>query len=110
MIVYDMVMNVLDTKWFPQHNIADLISGIIFVLFQSGEASTVEGIKHTNGSSKSFVSLLKETISYFGIVIFWSGGKTVSLEMKNESYFQNHDTLIQINDQWSRFNNDLRLK
>ena len=49
MIVYDMVMNVLDTKWFPQHNIAGLISGItFFVLFQSGEASTVEGNKHTH--------------------------------------------------------------
>ena len=49
MIVYDMVMNVLDTKWFPQHNIAGLISGITFVvLFQSGEASTVEGNTHTH--------------------------------------------------------------
>ena len=48
MIVYEMVMNLLDTKWFPQHNIADLISGITFiVLFQSREASTVEGNKHT---------------------------------------------------------------
>ena len=46
MIVYDMVMNVLDTKWFPQHNIAGLISGITFIiLFQSGEAFTVEGNK-----------------------------------------------------------------
>ena len=36
-------------KWFPQHNIAGLISGITFtVLFQSGEASTVEGNKHTH--------------------------------------------------------------
>ena len=34
---------------FPQHNIADLISGITFiVLFQSGEASTVKGNKHTD--------------------------------------------------------------
>ena len=49
MIVYDMVMHVLDTKWFPQHNIAGLISGITFiVLFQLGEASTVEGNKHTH--------------------------------------------------------------
>ena len=47
MIVSDMVMNVLDTKGFPQHNIAGLISGITFVLFQSGEASTVEGNTHT---------------------------------------------------------------
>ena len=48
-IVYDMVMNVLDTKWLPQHNIVGLISGITFsVLFQSGEASTVEGNKHTH--------------------------------------------------------------
>ena len=36
-------------KWFPQHKIAGLISGITFiVLFQSGEASTVEGNKHTH--------------------------------------------------------------
>ena len=49
MIVYDMVMKVLDTKWFPQHNTAGLISGITFiVLFQSGEASAVEGNKHTH--------------------------------------------------------------
>ena len=48
MIVYDMVMNVLDIKWFPQHNIPGLISGITFVLFQSGEASTVEGNEHTH--------------------------------------------------------------
>ena len=55
MIVYDMVMNVLDTKWFPQHNIADLISGITFiVLFQSGEASTVEGNKHINTHTHTY--------------------------------------------------------
>ena len=47
-----MVMNVLDTKWFPQHNIAGLISGITFiVLFQSGDASTVEKNKHTHTQS-----------------------------------------------------------
>ena len=51
MIVYDIVMNVLDTKSFPQHNIASLISGITFiVLFQSGEASTVEENKHTHSN------------------------------------------------------------
>ena len=60
MIVYDMVMNVLDTKWFPQHNIAGLISGITFiVLFQSGEASTVEGNKHTH--TRTQVANLDET-------------------------------------------------
>ena len=49
MIVYDMMMNVLDTKCFPQQKIAGLISGITFVvLLQSGEASTVEGNKHTD--------------------------------------------------------------
>ena len=48
-IVYDMVMNVLDKKLFPQHNIAGRISGITsIVLFQSGEASTVEGNKYTH--------------------------------------------------------------
>ena len=45
-----MMMNVLDTKWFPQHIIAGLISGITFVLFQSGEASTFEGNKHTHST------------------------------------------------------------
>ena len=39
MIVYDVAMKVLDTKKFPQHNIAGLISGITFTaLFQLGEA------------------------------------------------------------------------
>ena len=34
---------------FPQHTIADLISGITFIIrFQSGEAFTVEGNKHTH--------------------------------------------------------------
>ena len=48
MIVYDMVMNVL------QHNIAGLISGITFiVLFQSGEASMVEGNKHTHTHTRA---------------------------------------------------------
>ena len=47
-------MNVLETKGFPQHNIAGLISGItVIVLFQSGEASTVEGNKHTHTHTKS---------------------------------------------------------
>ena len=37
----------------PQHNIAGLISRITFiVLFQSGEASTVEGNKHTHTHRK----------------------------------------------------------
>ena len=48
MIVYDVAMKVLDTKLFLQHNIAGLISGITVVLFQSGEASTVERNKHTH--------------------------------------------------------------
>ena len=47
MIVYDVAMKVLDTKEFPQQNIADLIFRVTFiVLFQSGEAVTVEGNKH----------------------------------------------------------------
>ena len=49
MIVYDVAMKALDTKEFPQHNIAGLISGItVIVLFQSGEASTLEENKHTH--------------------------------------------------------------
>ena len=48
MIVYDVAMKVLDTKSFPQHNIAGLISDSTFiVLFQSEKASTVEENKHT---------------------------------------------------------------
>ena len=62
MIVYDMVMNALDTKWFPQHNIAGLISSITFiVLFQSGEASTVEGNKHTHTQHKKYFFLKDHT-------------------------------------------------
>ena len=49
MIVYDVATKVSETDIFPQHNITDLISGITFiVLLQSGEASTVEGNKHTH--------------------------------------------------------------
>ena len=44
MIVYEVATEQLDAK----HTIADLNSGITFiVLFQSGEAFTVEGNKHT---------------------------------------------------------------
>ena len=38
MIVYDVATKVLDTEISPQHNIADLISGITFiVLFSQGK-------------------------------------------------------------------------
>ena len=33
MIAYDLATKVLDTEVFYQHNITDLISGILFVLF-----------------------------------------------------------------------------
>ena len=53
MIVYDVEMKVLDTKKFPQRNIAGLTSGITFiVLFQSEEAFTVEGNKNTHTKKK----------------------------------------------------------
>ena len=58
MIVYDVAMKVLDTNWFPQHNIAGLISGITFViLFQSGEAFTMERNthKHTHTHTQTLV-------------------------------------------------------
>ena len=42
MIVYDVATKVLDTELFPQPNIAGLISGITFVVLQSGETFTVE--------------------------------------------------------------------
>ena len=49
MIIYEVATKVRDTEAFPQHNIVGLISGITsIVLFQSGEASTVEGNKHTH--------------------------------------------------------------
>ena len=37
MIVYDVARMVLDTESFPQHNIADLISGITFIVLISHE-------------------------------------------------------------------------
>ena len=47
-IVYKVPTKVLDTEIFPQYKIAGLISGITFILlFQSGEAFTVKGNKHT---------------------------------------------------------------
>ena len=56
MIAYDVAMKVLDTKQFPKHNIAGLISGITFiVLFQSGEAFTVEGNKHTHTQTQTYI-------------------------------------------------------
>ena len=61
MIVYDMAMKVLDTKWFPQHNTAVLISGITFIiLFQSGEASTMEGNKHTHTRKHLLLQTIKQ--------------------------------------------------
>ena len=51
MIVYDVATKVLDTELFPQPNIAGLISGITFVVLQSGETFTVEHTHthtHTN--------------------------------------------------------------
>ena len=46
MIAYDVAIKVLDTEYFSQHNIADLISGITSVSFHSGKAFTVEGNAH----------------------------------------------------------------
>ena len=37
MIVYDVSTKILDTKSFPQHNIACLISGITFIVLFSQE-------------------------------------------------------------------------
>ena len=48
MIVYNVPTKVLDTEIFPQYKIAGPISDITFIpLFQSGEAFTVKGNKHT---------------------------------------------------------------
>ena len=62
MIDYDVAMKVLETKQFTQHNIAGLISGIIFiVLFQSGETSTVEENKHTHTPARAMAANLVKT-------------------------------------------------
>ena len=37
MIVYDVATKVFDTEIFPQHNIAELISGIKFIVLLSQE-------------------------------------------------------------------------
>ena len=65
MIVYDVAMKIPETKQFPQHNIAGLISGITFVLFQSGEASMVGGNKHTHthATQTLFDSHMKKKLS-----------------------------------------------
>ena len=49
MIVYDVETKVLDTEIFPQHTIANLNLWhyIYCFFFQSGEAFTVKGNKHT---------------------------------------------------------------
>ena len=39
MIVFDMATKVFDTEKFPQHAIADLNSGIAFIVFFSQEKS-----------------------------------------------------------------------
>ena len=47
MIVYDVATKVLDEEVFPLQNIADLISGITFiVLFSQAKSFTVKGNKH----------------------------------------------------------------
>ena len=37
MIIYDVVTKMLDTEIFPQHNIADLSSGITFIVLFNRE-------------------------------------------------------------------------
>ena len=63
MIVYDVAAKVLGTKKFPQHNIADLNSDITFIVFfQSGEAFTVKGNKHTHTPAAAW--LLNEDVLF----------------------------------------------
>ena len=110
MIVYDMVMNVLDTKWFPQHDIAGLISGITFiVLFQSGKASTVGGNKHTHRNAAIeaplviIVRVIKPVLSTFVVILdcfifFANFSSTSILSSKYASfsvnYFERYDTCV----------------
>ena len=42
MIVYDMATKILVTEMFPQHTIADLISGITFIVLLSQEMPFAE--------------------------------------------------------------------
>ena len=46
MIVYELAAKVLGTEEFPQHNIADLNSGITFIVFISQEKPL--GLKEVN--------------------------------------------------------------
>ena len=48
MIVVEVETKVLETEIFPQHTIADLNSALQLLFFQSGEAFTVKGNKHTH--------------------------------------------------------------
>ena len=62
MIVYDVATKILDTEYFPQHNIASLISGITFiVLFQSGEAFTVGRNTHTHTHTHTHTQTLNSS-------------------------------------------------
>ena len=65
MIVYDVATKVLDTELFPQPNIAGLISGITFVVLQSGETFTVEHTHthtHTHTNMQCSANLHRKTL------------------------------------------------
>ena len=56
MIVFDREIKVLDTEIFPQHNIADLNSGITFVLFSLERPLWWKGINtHTHTHTRARV-------------------------------------------------------
>ena len=62
MIIYDVATKLLEIEVFPQHNIADLSSGItLIVLFlQSEEAFTVKGNKHTHTHTHTLLQVPSE--------------------------------------------------
>ena len=69
MIVYDVATKVLDTELFPQPNIAGLISGITFVVLQSGETFTVEHThththKHTHMHARTHTCTRTHTYTH----------------------------------------------
>ena len=74
MIVYDVATKVLDTKSFPQHNIAGLISGITFIVLFSQEKplrwkeinthTHTHTHTHTNPHLRTWFQLKQRTLKF----------------------------------------------
>ena len=66
MIVFDREIKVLDTEIFPQHNIADLNSGITLVLFSQERPLWWKGINthtHTHTRTRACAHILNEWLT-----------------------------------------------